>query len=112
MRARPGPGENVALSMVHNHPDATCLLGVMAVHHQFYILDFLHDQPRASDHLLARCRDTVKAFSFANKELQAQFLFQEFQLLADPGLRRIESLGRGGDVEPVIDDRNQVLQLL
>ncbi len=76
------------------------------------ILHFLHDDPGTLDDLLARSSDSAQALALARKQLQSQLLLEQLQLFADPRLRRIEPLGRGGYVQPVVDDRQQVFELL
>jgi hypothetical protein len=48
----------------------------------------------------------------ADEHRNADFVLELPDLLADPGLRRIERLGGVGDVQPVIDDRAEVTQMV
>ena len=43
---------------------------------------------------------------------QAEFFLEQLELFADPRLRRVQPFCRCSDVQPVIDDRKQIFQLL
>ena len=76
------------------------------------VVDFLHDQARALDDLIAGRGDAAQALALARKQLQPEFFFEQLELLADTRLRRVQTLGSRRDVQPVIDNRKQILELL
>ncbi len=76
------------------------------------IFGFLHDQSGATDDLLAGRSNAVQALPFAHKQLQPEFFLEQFQLLADTGLRREQLLSSCRYIQTVVDDRKQVFQLL
>ena len=76
------------------------------------ILRLPHDAPGAGNHVPPRRGDGGQALPLAREELHAQFLLQQFQLFADPGLARVQALGSGRDIEATVRDGDQVLELL
>jgi hypothetical protein len=56
--------------------------------------------------------NTAEAFPFASEQLHAELFFKQFQLLADSGLAGIHALGRRGDIQTIVDNRQEVFELL
>ena len=67
---------------------------------------------RALNHLSPAAVTPSEAFALAGEYLHAQFFLEQLELLADAGLRRVQALSSGRDVQAVVDDRKQIFQLL
>jgi hypothetical protein len=76
------------------------------------IVHFRHDDPGAVDHLFAGGRDAAQALALAREQLHPELLLEELELLADPRLRRVQLFRCLRDIQPVVDDRQQIFQLL
>src|SRR4030095_3529444 len=61
---------------------------------------------------IAGRRQRGKAFALAHEDAHTELVFQLPDLFRDAGLRRVQRFGGIGDVEPVVDDRAEVAQLL
>src|SRR5258708_7593870 len=75
-------------------------------------LGFLKDAERAIDDLLASWRDTREIAAFAHEYLKAQLIFEQLDLLAYPGLRRMQLLGGRRDVETALGHCGEITQLV
>ncbi len=71
-------------------------------------LHFLEDLQSPIDHPLTGRRDARQGASLAQKDRKSQFVLELLELLADAGLRGVQALGGGGDVQIVFDDRRQI----
>ena len=56
------------------------------------------------EHRLARLGDRGDALAVAHEDLHAELLFQALDLLRDPGLRGMQRLGGGRDVQSAARD--------
>ncbi len=75
-------------------------------------LDLAQDLAGGMDDPLPRRRHTGQVLAAASEHLDAQFVLQQADLLADARLRSIEALRRGGDVEVVVRNLPDIAQLL
>lgn len=69
------------------------------------LFDFFHDSARSDDNLLAGACYATKTFPLAAEQLQAELFLKQLELLADPGLRCIQSISGRRNVEAIIDYR-------
>jgi len=76
------------------------------------VVRFAQNLARPRDNFAAGRGDRGQALALAREQLHAELRLELLQLLADTGLARVETLGGRGDVEPAIDDADQVLELL
>jgi len=63
------------------------------------------------DHPHAGRGDALQAAATAGEQLEAEFVLQLLELLGQAGLGGVHALGRLGDVQPGIGNRDQVAQL-
>ena len=75
-------------------------------------LDFAQDPQRPLDDLLAGGRDLREVAAVARKDLKAELVLEQLELLADARLRSVQFLRGGSDVESVLGDRREVAQLM
>src|SRR5690606_18225788 len=87
-------------------------LGRQVAREALNVADLAQDLARPGDDLAARRRDRGQALALACKQLNAELGLELLQLLADAGLARVEPLGGRRDVEPAVDDADQVFELL
>ena len=67
---------------------------------------------RAIDDLLPGRRDAREVAAVAHEDLESELVFEQLDLLADAGLRGVQLLGGGGDVEAVLGDGGEIAQLV
>ena len=66
---------------------------------------------RMHKHLRACRREIFKAAALAHEQQKTEFVFQLFELLRQSRLGRMDMLGRRGDVETGVGDRDEIAQL-
>jgi hypothetical protein len=76
------------------------------------VVELLQRPPCRCDDDLAAGGQRREALALTNENRHAELVLELTNLLADPGLRREQRLSCGGDVQPMIDDRAKVAQLL
>ena len=76
------------------------------------VIDLLQRTPRGCDDDLAAGGQGRKALALTNENRHAELLLELTYLLAYSGLRSEQRLRCSGDVEPMVDDRAKVTQLL
>ena len=59
-----------------------------------------------------RIGHAAEALSLAHEQLQPEFFLEQLQLFAHPRLRRVQPFSSCSDVQPVVDNRKQIFQLL
>ncbi len=74
--------------------------------------DFAQRAARGGDHDLAGRRERRQALALAHEDRQAELVLELPDLLADAGLRREQRFRRHGYVEPVVDHRAEIFDLL
>jgi len=67
---------------------------------------------RRCDDDFTRRRKRCQTFALANEDAQTELVLELPNLLADAGLRRIQRDRSVGNVQPVVDDRAQIFELL
>jgi len=67
---------------------------------------------RAIDHLLTGRRNLGERAAAAHKNIKPEFVLEQFELLADRRLRRMQLFGGSGDVHAVLRDGGEIAQLL
>ena len=80
--------------------------------HPLDALDLVEDLGGDLDNDPAGRGDLAQVFALAPEDLHIELLLQHADLLADAGLRGIEPLGRGRDIQPVPRDLPDISQLL
>ena len=91
--------------------------GAVFLRHQFTaeaadVVDVAGDLAGVFDNAAAGRRQCLQGLALAGKQLHADFLLELAQLLADARLAGKQAFGGGRDVEPVVNDAQQVLELL
>ena len=74
--------------------------------------DALAQLQRAGGDFFAGGSQALERAAITHEQSQAQLLFEEPDLLADAGLRCMQRLRGGGDVEAVLDDGREITELL
>ena len=66
----------------------------------------------ALDDLLPGGGDARQVAPLAHEDLEAELVLEQLDLLAHPGLRGVQLVRRGGDVETALGDGGEVTQLV
>jgi hypothetical protein len=69
---------------------------------------FLQDFQRPLDDLLPGRSDPRQVAALADEDLESELILEQLDLLADPGLRRMQLLGGRRDVQAALGHRGQV----
>ena len=72
------------------------------------VTDLTHDHVNAFEHMFARLGHTLKALAVARENFHAKFFFQQFDLLADARLGRVQFGRSDRQVQPLSLDFYQV----
>ena len=80
--------------------------------HALEVFGFAQDALGNAQHLLARLGHRHHALAVANKHLNAQFVFQQADLLADARLGGVQGFGGFRDVQALLGDFDQITELL
>ena len=76
------------------------------------IFRFAQDALGDFDDALARLGNRRQPLATALENNDAQFIFQQLDLLGNPWLRGIENIRRLGDIQPVVRHFNKITELL
>jgi hypothetical protein len=76
------------------------------------VLHFAQDPYRTVDDLLPCLRDAREVAPVAHEDLEAEFVLEQLDLLADARLRRVQLLRGRRDVEAGLGDGGEVTQLM
>jgi hypothetical protein len=69
------------------------------------LVDLMHDCARPGDNPLTSARYAIEAFAFAAEKLESEFFLEQLELLADAGLRCIQTIGGSRNIQAVINYR-------
>src|SRR5690606_35873814 len=106
-------GQDVArLRMRRRDRKRAVELGRQVAREALDVADLAQNLARPGDDLAARRGDRREALALAREQLYAELRLELFQLFADAGLARVKPLGGRRDVEPAVDDADQVFELL
>ncbi|MNT82368.1 hypothetical protein D3C72_2220900 [compost metagenome] len=72
------------------------------------VLCLAQDALRDAQHFLARLRHRDHALAVADEHLDAEFVFQQADLLGDARLRGVQLFGRLGHVQALLGDFDQI----
>jgi hypothetical protein len=76
------------------------------------VVELLQRSPGGGDDHLPAGRQRREALALAHEDRHAELVFELPDLLADARLRRVERLCGDRNIEPMVNDRTQVAELL